>query len=320
MTDSSTANQLDQLRRFSVVVADTGDFHSIRQFNPRDATTNPSLILKALENPAYGEVLDRAVIDTPDGPGRVMAAIDRLLVGFGLEILKLIDGRVSTETDARHSFNTAATIDQARALIALYEEAGIDRDRVLIKIASTWEGIAAAEELEREGIHCNLTLLFSLVQAVRCAEAGVTLISPFVGRILDWHRARTGGEFTPENDPGVLSVRTIYTYFKKFGLRTEVMAASFRSVGQILALAGCDLLTISPTLLEDLRQSHAPLSRQLDPATARTADLDPIPVDEPSFRYRLNDDAMATEKTAEGIRGFAADTLKLENLVRARLD
>jgi transaldolase len=309
------ANQLDQLKRFTTVVADTGDFQSIKAFAPRDATTNPSLILKAAAMPEYAALLDRAIADA--GPSASLPQIiDRLLVVFGLEILKIVPGRVSSEVDARLSFDCTGTLAKAREIIALYEKAGVARERVLIKIASTWEGIKAAEVLEKEGIRCNLTLLFSFAQAVACAEARVRLISPFVGRILDWHKARQpGADFSGARDPGVQSVTQIYTYYKKFGHETEVMGASFRNTGEIIELAGCDLLTISPNLLAELAKSDAPLERQLDPACAAAADLRPVSFDEKAFRFALNEDAMATEKTAEGIRLFSADIVKLEQLI-----
>ena len=315
--------QLEQLRQFTTVVADTGDFNSIKQYEPRDATTNPSLILKATGMDDYGELVDQAVADNRgsslSGIELVDHIIDDLLVLFGSEILKIIPGRVSTETDARLSFDRDGSIAKARALIARYEKRGLSRDRVLIKIASTWEGIAAAEVLEKEGIHCNLTLLFSRVQAVRCAEAKVTLISPFVGRILDWHKAKSGKDFAPADDPGVHSVQEIYTYYKKFGHRTEVMGASFRNKGEILELAGCDLLTISPDLLKELSASSDPVERKLDPDNAKEAVIERIDLDEISFRYRLNDDAMATEKLAEGIRSFSADIVKLEKVIQKKV-
>lgn len=308
-------NQLDQLKQFTVVVADTGDFASMKEFTPRDATTNPSLILKAAAMPAYAALLDKAIADS--GPSASLpTVIDRLLVVFGLEILKIVPGRVSSEVDARLSFDTAATVAKAREIIALYAKAGIGRDRVLIKIASTWEGIKAAEILEKEGIHCNLTLLFSFAQAVACAEAGITLISPFVGRILDWHKSKKpDANFAGAADPGVISVTQIYTYYKKFGYQTEVMGASFRNTGEIVELAGCDLLTIAPALLAELKASSAPLVRKLDPAAAASADLTKAAFTEPAFRFALNEDPMATEKTAEGIRLFSADIVKLEQLI-----
>ncbi|MBC8039195.1 MAG: transaldolase [Opitutaceae bacterium] len=307
--------QLDQLKQFTVVVADTGDFASMKEFAPRDATTNPSLILKAAAMPAYAALLDQAIADA--GPSASLpTVIDRLLVVFGLEILKIVPGRVSSEVDARLSFDTAATVAKAREIIALYEKAGIGRDRVLIKIASTWEGIKAAEQLEKDGIHCNLTLLFSFAQAVACAEAGITLISPFVGRILDWHKSKKpDANFTGAADPGVISVSQIYTYYKKFGYKTEVMGASFRNTGEIVELAGCDLLTIAPPLLAELKASEAPLVRKLDPAAAASADLKKATFNESAFRFALNEDPLATEKTAEGIRLFSADIVKLEQLI-----
>ena len=308
------SNQLDQLKQFTVVVADTGDFASMKEFAPRDATTNPSLILKAAAMPAYAPLVDEAI--KAAGPTATRPqVIDRLLVVFGLEILKIVPGRVSSEVDARLSFDTAATVAKAHEIIALYEKAGISRNRVLIKIASTWEGIKAAESLEKEGIHCNLTLLFSFAQAVACAEAGITLISPFVGRILDWHKKTSGKDFVGAADPGVISVTQIYTYYKKFGYKTEVMGASFRNTGEITELAGCDLLTIAPPLLAELKASTAPLARKLDPAAAASANLKKVTFNEAAFRFALNEDAMATEKTAEGIRLFSADIVKLEQLI-----
>jgi transaldolase len=308
------ATQLDQLKTFTKVVADTGDFESMKAFAPQDATTNPSLILKAAAMPDYAHLLDQAVRDA--GPSATTGhIIDRLLVVFGLEILKIVPGRVSSEVDARLSFDTDGTIAKAREIIALYEKAGVKRDRILIKIASTWEGIQAAGRLQQEGINCNLTLLFSFAQAVACAEAGIKLISPFVGRILDWHKKNTGKDFVGAADPGVISVTQIYTYYKKFGYQTEVMGASFRNKGEILELAGCDLLTISPALLAELKASSEPIARKLDPALAASADLKKVSFDEKSFRFALNEDAMATEKTAEGIRLFSADIVKLEQLI-----
>jgi transaldolase len=312
-------NQLEQLKQFTKVVADTGDFDSMRAFEPMDATTNPTLILKAVQMDAYRPLLEKAVADFRGSslPREELVAkiTTHLLVLFGLEILKIVPGRVSTEVDARLSFNTSATVEKAKEIIALYERHGIDRKRVLIKIASTWEGIQAATQLEKQGIHCNLTLLFSLVQAVACARGGIQLISPFVGRILDWHKKNSGRDFAPAEDPGVLSVRNIYNYYKKFGHKTEVMGASFRNVGEITELAGCDLLTISPALLAELQKSDAPLERKLDPAKAAQVEMEPIPSDEQTFRFLLNEDAMATEKTAEGIRLFAADARTLEALI-----
>jgi transaldolase len=313
----TAANQLEQLKQFTVVVADTGDFASIKQYAPRDATTNPSLILKAASMPDYAWLVDKAVQDAGQDAG-LGAVIDGLLVLFGSEILKIVPGRVSTEVDARLSFDREGTIAKAHEIIARYEKAGVGRERVLIKVASTWEGIKAAEQLEREGIRCNLTLLFSFAQAVACAEAKVQLISPFVGRILDWYKKSTGKDYVGPDDPGVKSVTEIYTYYKKYGYATEVMGASFRNTGEIVELAGCDLLTISPQLLGELQKSTAPLVRKLDPAAAQHAPAKKVTFDEKSFRYALNEDAMATEKTAEGIRQFAADIVKLEQLLAAK--
>jgi transaldolase len=309
--------QLDQLKAFTTVVADTGDFVSMKEFAPQDATTNPSLILKAAAMPGYAHLVDKAIADAGSSAS-VSHIIDRLLVVFGLEILKLVPGRVSSEVDARLSFDTKGTIDKAHEIIALYEKAGVKRDRILIKIASTWEGIKAAEHLQKEGINCNLTLLFSFAQAVACAEANIKLISPFVGRILDWHKKNAGKDFVGAADPGVISVTQIYTYYKKFGYKTEVMGASFRNKGEILELAGCDLLTIAPPLLAELKASSDPIIRKLDPAKAASADLKKVAFDEKSFRFALNEDAMATEKTAEGIRLFSADIVKLEQLILSK--
>jgi transaldolase len=313
----SQPSQLAQLKQFTKVVADTGDFGSMKQYAPQDATTNPSLILKAAGMTDYAWLLDQAVRDAGSGAA-VDEVIDRLLVLFGLEILKIVPGRVSTEVDARLSFDTAGTVAKARDIIARYEAAGTTRERILIKIASTWEGIKAAEQLEKEGIRCNLTLLFSFPQAVACAEAGVQLISPFVGRILDWHKKSTGKDYAPAEDPGVQSVTRIYHYYKKYGHRTEVMGASFRNKGEILELAGCDLLTIAPNLLEELNRATDPVERRLEPAAAAIMDIARVSFDEKSFRYALNEDAMATEKTAEGIRNFAADIIKLESVVQQK--
>ena len=307
-------NQLEQLKQYTTVVADTGDFQSIEAFTPRDATTNPSLILKAVQKPAYQPLLADILRDHQGKSTDEM--IDHLLVAFGLKILALIPGRVSTETDARLSFDTEGTVAKGRQLIALYEAAGIPRERVLIKIASTWEGIRAAEVLEKEGIHCNMTLLFSLPQAVAAADAGAKLISPFVGRIYDWYKKSTGENYTSDNDPGVQSVANIYAYYKKFGYATEIMGASFRNTGQILALTGCDLLTISPELLQQLAENNASVERQLSPEKAVRADIGRLSFDEKTFRFALNEDAMATEKLAEGIRLFCVDAIKLENLIR----
>ena len=309
-------NQLDQLKQFTTVVADTGDFKSMQEYKPQDATTNPSLILKAAQMPEYAYLIDQAV--TEHHGHTVQEIIDQILIAFGAEILKIVPGRVSTETDARLSFDRQGTIDKARQLIDLYEKNGISRDRVLIKIASTWEGIKAAEALEKEGIHCNLTLMFGLGQAIACADAGVQLISPFVGRIYDWWKAETGIDYEGPEDPGVQSVHEIYAYYKKFGYKTEVMGASFRNKGQILELAGCDLLTISPGLLEDLQSSDEPVEEKLTAEKAKAADIEKIDLDEKTFRYMLNDEAMAIEKTSDGIRRFAADMVKLEELIETR--
>ena len=309
---------LEQLKKITVVVADTGDFQQIRKYGPRDSTTNPTLIFKAASQPEYRPILEKAVRD-----GRsqgIDQVLDLLSVGFGEEILKIIPGRVSTEVDARLSFDTEGTIERARKLIRLYRERGIDRERILIKIASTWEGIQAARVLEKEGIHCNMTLLFSLVQAATCAEAGATLISPFVGRIHDWYKkAWNVDSIPPEKDPGVESVRNIYHYFKKFGYPTEIMGASFRNTGEILELAGCDLLTISPALLEELSQKQGTLEVKLSAEKALSSQVQRLPTDEKSFRWLLNEDAMATEKLAEGIRLFASDLLKLRAMVEKML-
>lgn len=315
-------SQLEQLKQYTRVVADTGDFESMKAFAPEDATTNPSLILKAAQKPEYARLIDKAVAHQRDsalaGDAWTNATLEYLLVLFGIEILNIIPGRVSTETHANLSFDTQGLVDNGRRFIELYEQHGIERDRVLVKIATTWEGVRAAEILEAEGIHCNMTLLFSLAQAVACAEAKATLISPFVGRILDWYRANTGNEYSAAEDPGVLSVREIYTYYKKFGYPVEVMGASFRNTGEILELAGCDLLTISPDLLAELAESEGEVSRKLDPESAATHDIERINVDEASFRWLMNEDAMATEKTAEGIRKFAADTVTLQQLIASK--
>ena len=312
-------NQLEGLKKFTTVVADTGDFESIKKYSPQDATTNPTLIFKAVQLPEYKHLLDQAVADnkgsTLAGEDLAKKVIDDLLIAFGTEILAIVPGRVSTEVDARLSFDTEATVEKARTLIGLYEAKGISRERVLIKIASTWEGAKAAEVVQKEGINCNLTLMFSLAQAIACADAGVRLISPFVGRIYDYYKATTGKEYQGAEDPGVQSVRQIFTYYKKYGYSTQVMGASFRNVGQILELAGNDLLTISPDLLEELQQATAPVEQKLDAAEAKDATVDRIDVDEKMFRWMLNEDAMATDKLAEGIRKFAADIVKLEQII-----
>jgi transaldolase len=317
-------NALDQLRKYTKVVADTGDFESMKLYQPEDATTNPSLILQSATDSRYVHLLDEAVAfarkNARDTNQLMPLCLDKLAVNFGLEILKIVPGRVSTEVDARLSFDSQATIEKARHLIALYEAAGVGRERILIKIASTWEGIRAAEVLEKEGIHTNLTLLFSKIQAIACAEAGVQLISPFVGRILDWYKAQRKVDHIPaEEDPGVLSVREIFNYYKHFDYKTEVMGASFRNSGEIIALAGCDLLTIAPQLLAELKQMHTTIEPLLRIEKAKSMQIDRIPANEKTFRWLLNEDAMATEKLAEGIRRFAADTLKLEQMIAPTL-
>ncbi|MDP0497131.1 MAG: transaldolase [Verrucomicrobiota bacterium JB024] len=322
--DSKTAtSQLEQLKQYTKVVADTGDFSSMKAYKPQDATTNPSLIFKAVQMEEYAPLLEKAIAETKDlglsGDAQVKTIVDHLLVLFGSEILKIVPGRVSTEVDARLSFDTEATIAKAREIIKLYEDRGISRDRILIKIASTWEGIKAAEVVTKEGIHCNMTLLFSMAQAIACAEAHAQLISPFVGRIMDWYKAKTGETYSGENDPGVLSVQKIYTYYKKFGYKTEVMGASFRNTDEIVELAGCDLLTISPNLLKELSESDTPVERKLSPEASASADLEKLHMDEKTFRWMLNEDAMATEKLADGIRLFAADINKLEAIIAKSL-
>jgi len=313
---------LDQLKSITTVVADTGDFESLAQYKPQDSTTNPSLIFQAAQMPAYSKLIDEAIEATASIKGKeekTAALIDRLFVDFGKEILKIVPGRVSTEVDARLSFDTEATMARARGIIKLYEAAGIDRKRILIKIASTWEGIKAAEKLEKEGIHCNLTLLFGFSQAVACAEAGVTLISPFVGRILDWYKKSLGVDSIPApEDPGVKSVTHIYSYYKKFGYKTEIMGASFRNTGEIIELAGCDLLTIAPKLLGELQKDDGKLVRKLDPEAAKKSDIKKISLDEKTFRWMLNEDQMATEKLSEGIRAFSADLVKLEKFLQQK--
>ncbi|WP_298932930.1 transaldolase [uncultured Ramlibacter sp.] len=313
-------NQLDALKQFTTVVADTGDFRQLAQFQPQDATTNPSLILKAVQKPEYAPLLQETMARYRTAP--LDEAMDRLLVRFGTEILSIIPGRVSTEVDARLSFDTNATLTRGERIIDLYRAAGVPTERVLIKVAATWEGIQAAAALEQRGIRTNLTLLFSFAQAVACGQARVQLISPFVGRIYDWYKKSAGSSWDEAaragaNDPGVQSVRQIYQHYKHFGIATEVMGASFRNLGQITALAGCDLLTISPELLAQLAASDAPLERALDPQAAKSMALEPVNYDEAGFRYALNEDAMATDKLAEGIRAFAADAVKLEQLMKA---
>jgi transaldolase len=313
-------SQLDSLKQFTVVVADTGDFASMQEYQPQDATTNPSLILQAASKPEYKSLVEKAVAEHKDsdlsGEALIEAIMDRVLILFGLEILKIVPGRVSTEVDARLSFDKKATITKAKQLIEAYESEGISRNRILIKVASTWEGIKAAEELEKEGIHCNLTLLFAFAQAVACAEAGVQLISPFVGRIYDWFKNENGIDYSGDEDPGVQSVTKIYNYYKKYGYKTEVMGASFRNTGQITSLTGCDLLTISPGLLEELQNTDGPLKQKLNEESPE-CDLGKISLDEKAFRFEFNEDAMATEKTAQGIRAFSADIVKLEKLIES---
>jgi transaldolase len=316
-------NQLEQLKKFTKVVADTADFESIKQFKPQDATTNPSLVYAATQKQQYAHLLNEVLADRKksglSGAAQIEDICDHLLVQFGCDILEIVPGRVSTETDARLSFDVEGSIKKGRQLIKLYEERKISRERVLIKIASTWEGLNAAEQLQREGIRCNLTLMFSLPQAARAGEAKAQLISPFVGRIYDWYKKENKRDYTGAEDPGVQSVREIYTYYKKFEIKTEVMGASFRNIGQIRELAGCDALTISPELMKELSESYEPIERKLDPQEAKKADVQRLELDEKKFRYLLNDNAMATEKTAEGIRKFAADVVKLEKFVASKL-
>jgi transaldolase len=317
----ASMNQLDELKKFTTVVADTGDFEALKAYHPTDSTTNPSLIFAASQQPQYKHLVEEAVrYGKSKGDKSLAHALDKVFVNFGLEILKLIPGRVSTEVDARLSFDVEGSIAKARHLIALYEAAGIDRKRILIKLASTWEGTLAAHQLEKEGIHCNMTLLFSLPQAIACAEAKATLISPFVGRILDWYKKNEGvASYPPADDPGVKSVTAIYHYYKRFGYKTQIMGASFRNKEEIIELAGCDLLTIAPSLLEELKNSTAPLSRKLDAEKSKSLGLQKLTLDEKSFRYLLNEDAMATEKLAEGIRNFAKDIVKLESVLKQKM-
>jgi len=316
-------NQLEQLKKFTKVVADTADFESIKDFKPQDATTNPSLVYAATQKQQYGHLLDEVLKDRKNsglsGQARIEDICDHLLVQFGSDILEIVPGRVSTETDARLSYDVEGSINKARRLIELYQKKKIPRERVLIKIASTWEGLLAAEQLQKEGIRCNLTLMFSLPQAVRAAEANVQLISPFVGRIYDWYKKEMKRDYTGPEDPGVQSVAEIYTYYKKFNIPTEVMGASFRNIGQIRELAGCDCLTISPELMKELSESTEPLQRKLDPEKVKSAKIDKLELDEKKFRWLLNEDAMAYEKTGEGIRKFAADVVKLEKFVASKI-
>ncbi|SFL44825.1 transaldolase [Porphyromonadaceae bacterium KH3CP3RA] len=317
-------NLLEQLKLYTKVVADTGDFASIEAYKPVDATTNPSLIYTASQDPKYASLVDDAIAygktQLTDKSGQLAKAMDKLAVNFGLKILEIVPGRVSTEVDARLSFDTEASLIKARELIALYETSGISRERILIKLASTWEGIKAAEILEKEGIHCNLTLLFSFAQAVACAEADVRLISPFVGRILDWYKKERGvPEIAAHEDPGVLSVKKIFNYYKKFGYKTQVMGASFRNIGEIVELAGCELLTIAPKFLKELENTEGVLVRKLSEEAARQSGIEKISIDEKTFRWMINEDAMATEKLAEGIRNFTKDLEKLEEQMVKRL-
>ena len=316
-------NQLEQLKKFTKVVADTADFESMKEFKPQDATTNPSLVYAATQKPEYAHLVEDVIADRKKsglkGQEQIEDICDHLLVQFGTDILQIVPGRVSTETDARLSYDVEGSINKARRLIKLYEDRKVPRERVLIKIASTWEGLNAAEQLQREGIRCNLTLLFSLPQAVRAAEAKVQLISPFVGRIYDWYKKEMKRDYTGSEDPGVQSVTEIYTYYKKFDIPTEVMGASFRNVGQILELAGCDCLTISPELMEELSKSREPVEPKLTPEKAKSAKIEKLALDEKTFRWMLNDNAMAYEKTGEGIRKFAADVVKLEKFVASKL-
>ncbi len=327
MLDNLPKSFLDQLRQMTVVVADTGDIHAIESVKPQDATTNPSLITAAAQMPQYQEIVDETLLEARTELGKdaataqvVSLAFDRLAIAFGMRILQIIPGRVSTEVDARLSYDTAATVEKSHYLISQYEAHGISRDRILIKIAATWEGIKAAESLEKEGIHCNLTLLFGLHQAIACAEAGVKLISPFVGRILDWYKKDTGRDSYPAaEDPGVLSVAKIYNYYKKFGYKTEIMGASFRNMGEIVELAGCDLLTISPALLDELHHTEGELVRKLDPAIASQSDIEKITMDKNTFDAMHLSDRMASEKLDEGIKGFSKALVTLEELLTARL-
>ncbi len=316
-------NQLEQLKKFTKVVADTADFESIKDFKPEDATTNPSLVYAATQKQQYGHLLDEVLTNRKksglSGHAQIEDICDHLLVQFGTDILEIVPGRVSTETDARLSYDFEGSINKARQLIKLYEERKIQRERVLIKIASTWEGLNAAEQLQKEGIRCNLTLMFSLPQAVRAVEAKVQLISPFVGRIYDWYKKENKRDYTGPEDPGVQSVQEIYSYYKKFGYKTEVMGASFRNVGQIRELAGCDALTISPELMKELAESQDPLERKLDLEKAKQAKIERLELDEKKFRWMLNENAMAYEKTGEGIRKFAADVVKLEKFVASKI-
>lgn len=320
MEDTQNRSVLDQIKDHTVVVADTGDFDSIRQYEPQDATTNPSLILKAANQPEYAELVKDVVNRAKqEGVTLVDEVMDRLLVRFGVSILEIVPGRVSTEVDARLSFDVEGSLAKARSLIARYEELGFSRDRVLIKLATTWEGVEVSRELEKEGIRCNMTLLFSIVQAVACAEAGSQLISPFVGRILDWYKQSTGENFEGPEDPGVKSVTEIFNYYKKFGYKTEVMGASFRNVGEIKELVGCDLLTISPSLLQEMKEDFSEIDLKLSEDAAMACNLAKTEIDESSFRFQMNEDEMATTKLAEGIRKFSADVRSLEQMLAEML-
>lgn len=323
MSTQTATNQLESLKQYTKVVADTGDFESIKEYQPQDATTNPTLIFNAVEMPEYAALFDKAIADNK-GSSLTGAALSRqvmidLLVAFGTEILKIVPGRVSTEVDARLSFDIDGSVELAKDIIALYEKNGISRDRILIKLATTWEGIKAAEILKKDGINCNMTLLFSMAQAIGAAQVKAQLISPFVGRILDWYKASTGKDYVGAEDPGVQSVQAIYTYYKKFGYETEVMGASFRNTGEIIELAGCDLLTISPKLLGELAATEGSIEKKLDEAESKSADIEKIDIDEKAFRWMLNEDQMATEKLSEGIRKFAADIVKLEKKINDAL-
>lgn len=323
MSSQTATNQLESLKQYTKVVADTGDFESMKEYQPQDATTNPTLIYTAVEMPEYAAIFDKAIADNK-GSSLSGATLSRqvmidLLVAFGSEILKIVPGRVSTEVDARLSFDIDGSVTLAKEIITLYEKNGISRERILIKLATTWEGIKAAEILKKDGINCNMTLLFSMAQAIGAAEVGAQLISPFVGRILDWFKASTGKDYIGADDPGVQSVQQIYTYYKKFGYKTEVMGASFRNTGEIIELAGCDLLTISPKLLAELAATEGALVKKLDAASAKDADIEKISLDEKAFRWMLNEDQMATEKLSEGIRKFGADIVKLEKKINAAL-
>lgn len=308
---------LSQLKNFTTVVADTGDFESIQAYQPQDATTNPSLILAAASDPKYKAIINKAVAEGKKTSSSTAHLIDCVMVAFGLEILKIVPGRVSTEVDARLSFDVEGSVKKGKKLVKMYEDAGIKKERILIKLASTWEGAKAARQLQAEGIHCNMTLLFSLPQAAICAEAGAQLISPFVGRIMDWYKAAEKKEFKGADDPGVQSVTEIYNYYKKFGYPTEIMGASFRNIGEIIELAGCDLLTISPKLLEELKNSSEVIQRKLDPKHIQSSIDKKITYDEKGFRLALNENAMATEKLSEGIRKFAADLIQLEKTLNS---